>query len=196
MHGPDNAGERELVAAMLAGIREILAASQIAAPELAGASLTQSLDTYAPLGLKKKMVFTSTDVAPELAVQGLPSYRKLQRTQDDEVLDAVGGIVEAKYGLKPAPIPSEVSAAVLRDAVAYCFDELRALTATLSPVGLLDWLVGYNERIVSEWHRKKFFIPTRMACFTSAPEMVVILKSEMPELSNTWIASRFLIEYI
>ncbi|MCK8503235.1 hypothetical protein [Myxococcus fulvus] len=195
MHGPDNAGERELVAAVLTSIHELLAASQIDTPELAGARLTQSLDTYAPLGLKKKMVLTSMDVAPELGTQGLPPYRKLQETQDDEILDAIGEVVEARYELKPGPIPPDVIAAVLRDAVAYCFKELRALVATLSPVGLLDLIVGHNERIVSEWHRKKFSIPTRMACFTSAPEMVAILKSELPELSNTWIASRFLIEY-
>ncbi|WP_224248958.1 hypothetical protein [Hyalangium gracile] len=195
MAGPDNRGERDLMISVLAGIAKLLARNGVEASGLAREELAQVIDVHAPLGLKKKMVIVPKRLAFDLMADGLPSYRKLHRSHDDELLDGMANVVAKKYNLRVGPIPESIVSAVLRDAVAYYFDALKRLISTLQPVQLLNWLVAQNESIIREWRDKDFSAATRMACFATQTAMVQRLVEEVPELNSTWLPSRFLIEF-
>jgi len=195
MASPDNQGERDLIGSVLVGIGKLLARNGVEAPELAREELARVIDVHAPIGLKKKMVIVPKMLAFDLVSTGLPPYRKLQRSHDDELLEDMADVVAKKYGLRAGPIPAEIVSVVLRDVVAYYFDAMKKLVSTLDPAQLLGWLIAQNESIIREWRDNTFSVATRMACFTTRTTMVQRLAEEVPELNSAWLASRFLIEY-
>ena len=68
--------------------------------------------------------------------------------------------------------------------------------ATLSPDGLLEFLVTCNETLLTRQAVLRLTIPTYLACFASEADLVDDLRTELPKLAMTLIANRFLIEYV
>jgi len=194
LEGTNNSGERELMQHVLSGFRELLPNQE--REDLSDEVIAAILDRHAPLGIKKKLFFLDTTVVPDLDPRGLPSYRKVQEADVNELLDELGDYLGSADGLNSGQIPDDQRITVLNKAVAFYYSELEGLVASLRPKGLLEWLVAYQEAVTRESSFHRLTIPTRLTCFSAEPEMVERLSKEIPELSKAAMASRFVIEYV
>lgn len=190
----DNAGERQMMRHILTGLHAIL--PEAAGDALNDAEITKILDKYAPLGIKKKLLFLKSDATLELDRNGLPPHRKLQKADENRLLDELGRHLTQIEGLQVGSLPNAERLPVLRKVVDYFYRELERLVATLRHDGLLEWLVLHQESIVREAALHKLTIPTRLACFSSEPEMIEALNKELPERASAGVARRFVIEYV
>ncbi len=93
-------------------------------------------------------------------------------------------------------IPDDERTTVINKAVGFFYNELKKLVASLNPEQLLEYLIAYHEAIVREVAFHRMTIPTRLACFSSEPEMIETLSKELPERNKAALASRFVIEYV
>lgn len=194
--GPDNAGEREILREVLRGLRSAIRdfVGRDLGPDDARAG--ELLDRHAPLGRKKKLLFMSGEHNLMLVDLGLPPHRKVQQADLNELRDELGGhLAASEPDLPPGPVPDDRRLDLLKKVVGFFYGELESTASELSPEGVLEVLVAYNERIVNEYAQRALSIPTWIECFGSEAEMVVRLREEMPELMSASMASRLLIEY-
>lgn len=194
LRSSNNEGERYLMQHIIAGIRDLLSMEEQEA--LSDDVINTLLDLHAPLGIKKKLFYLEGNVNPELEEDGLPDYRKVQEADEDELLDELGDYLSVIEKLKVGKIPDDDRTAVINKAVNFFYGELKKLVASLNPEQLLEHLVAYHEAIVRETAFHRMTIPTRLACFSSEPEMIETLSEELPERYKAALASRFVIEYV
>jgi hypothetical protein len=189
----DNAGERTLLTKILLGISQL-------SPELSH-SLTEArinaiVDKSAPLGPKKMLLMLDVARNPELDPRSIPPYRPIRTGEMDDVLDVVGHHFTKTMAMPVGPVPKDKRNEILNQAVTILYKRLEKLVGTLDPKGLLEWLVAEHEAVVREDALRRLTIPTRLACFGSDLEVVHNLQKELPVISQTALASRFLIEYV
>jgi hypothetical protein len=194
LQGPNNAGEREMMRMVLRGCRQFLTTD--ATNLLTEDSIREIIDRHAPLGMKKKLLFFESSAVPEIIRDGLPDYRPLQEADENELLDELGEHLMRCEGLTIGPISSDRRTVVLQTAVTFFYEQLRSLVATLDPGGLLEWLVGRDEATIRHSVFHALTIPTRLACFSSEPELITQLDEEVPRDNLTSISNRFIIEFI
>lgn len=194
LYSADNRGERDFMRLVLRGINELLPTQNRNA--LSDEAITTILDLHAPLGIKKKMLLIAPDSELDLDPRGLPRARKVHKSDDNELLDELGKHLQGKEGLKVGPIPDHERTKLLQKVVEYYYSELQKLVASLQPEGLLEWLITYHEANVNATAHHKQSLPTRLACFSSVPEIFEVIEREFPEDTNAALASRFVIEYV
>ncbi len=190
----DNSGERVLMHSVLEGLGKLLPTSQQGnfMPE----AIAVIQDRHIPLGLKKMLLYNQVNTSPDLDPRGLPPYRKIQEADANELLDELGDYLSTVEHLEPGPLPEERRTDALAKAVEFYGQELVRLVASLSSEGLLEFLIAQQEATVRQSSYRELTIPTQLACFSSVPNMVVRLGTELPELADAAVAGRFLIEYV
>jgi len=191
-YSADNAGEREFMRSVLRHFAELPTEGEQLTDDL----ISEIIETHAPLGLKKKMLLLVPQAEPPLDPRGLPSYRKLQPTEESELLDQLGKHVRDEMKLPIGRIADRERTAVLKDVVDFYYRKLQQLVATLNPDELLERLIAKHEAIVHSTAMHKLQMPTRLAAFENVPEMLHIIKQELPDDTNAALASRFVIEYV
>jgi hypothetical protein len=194
LRSANNEGERYLMQRVLAGIRDLLPREEQEA--LSDDVIHTLLDLHAPLGIKKKLFYLEGNLNPELDENGLPNYRKVQEADEDELLDELGDYLSSVENLKVGEIPDGERTTVINKAVDLFYSEFKKLVASLNPEQLLEYLIAYHEAIVRETAFHRMTIPTRLACFSSEPEMIETLSKELPERHKAALTSRFVIEYV
>lgn len=194
LRSANNEGERYLMQHILAGIRDLLPTEEKEA--LSDDVINTLIDLHVPLGIKKKLFYLEGDLNPELEEDGLPDYRKVQEVDEDELLDELGDYLSSVEKLKVGEIPDGERTTVINKAVGFFYSEFKKLVASLNPEQLLEYLIAYHEAIVRETAFHRITIPTRLACFSSEPEMIETLSKELPERHKAALASRFVIEYV
>ncbi|PYS91705.1 MAG: hypothetical protein DMF64_11520 [Acidobacteria bacterium] len=192
-YSADNRGERDLMRALLRAIGELLPTQE--GPALSEEAISSILELHAPLGLKKKMLLIAPDSELDLDPRGLPHVRKLQKSDDNELLDELGKHLRTKERLDVGPIPDGERTNLLQKVVGFYYAELQKLVASLRPEGLQEWLIRYHEANVNATANHKQSLPTRLACFSSVPEIFEVIEQEFPDDTNAALASRFVIEY-
>jgi hypothetical protein len=193
LYSADNSGEREFMRAVLGHIAQLTTTNR---EPLTDKAISAMIATHAPLGLKKKMLLLVPEGEPPLDPRKLPSFRRLQTAETSELLDQLGEHVRWDLKLPIGPIEDGQRTAVLREAVDFYYRKLQKLVATLDPIELLERLVVQHEAIVNSTAMHKLQMPTRLAAFENAPEMLEILRQELPDDANAALASRFVIEYV
>ena len=191
----DNEGERVLMRYLLKGLRCFAAEPQIS--ELSDTYIEQALNQHAPLGPKKKIFAIDVCNDPRLWRLSWPRYKKIHQSDRSQILDDISdhllGVRHAKIG----PIESlDKQVAVLNDIVDMLYNKMRSLIASLSPAGLLEWLIIHHEAIVTEAANKRLISTTAPACFDNEHELLKTLARDFPELAASRLASNFLIEYV
>lgn len=192
-YSADNSGERDFMRVILRALGELLPSQNRNA--LSDEAIATMLELHAPLGLKKKMLLIAPDSELDLDPRGLPRARKVQKSDDNELLDELGKHLRVKEGLNVGPIPDHERTNLLQKVVGFYYSELQKLVASLQPEGLLEWLITYHEANVNATANHKQSLPTRLACFSSVPEIFEVIEKEFPEDTNAALASRFVIEY-
>lgn len=193
LYSADNTGEREFMRAVLGHISQLTTANR---EPLTHEAISAMIEAHAPLGLKKKMLLLVPEGEPPLDPGELPSFRKLQEAEGSELLDQLGEHVRRDLKLPIGRIEDDQRTAVLREVVDFYYRTLQQLVATLNPKELLERLVLQHEAIVHSTAMHKLQMPTRLAAFENAPEMLEILRQELPDDANAALASRFVIEYV
>lgn len=195
VRGGDNAGERQIVRLLLEALHDRGRGTGGVDNPLSEDAIVQALDTYAPLGPKKKFFQLPGEASTVLGDSGLPLYRPLQPAAFEEWRDREAELLD-RLNLSLGPIAPQQRVTALNRMVAEWFAAFEQLVATLNPEGLLEFLVTYGERLIQREERDRRLIPTQIACFGSVPEMVDELKRDRPVLATTAIAHRFVTEYI
>jgi hypothetical protein len=85
---------------------------------------------------------------------------------------------------------------VINGIVKFCYDEFIAIVASLSPNGLLEWLVARHESNVSSAANSRLTMATRVACFGQSPEFIQEASRGLSDAAEAAVAGRFLIEYV
>jgi hypothetical protein len=190
----NNAGEREMMKEVLRGLRDLVRGD--ARELLSDTKIESILDRHAPLGVKKKLLFFDARSVPEIDRSGLPKYRSLQKADENELLDELGDYLTRVEDFDVGPIPDEQRTVVLSKVVSFFYEELKRIVSTLSPDGLLEWLIAHQEAAIRESAFHQLTIPTRLACFSSEARMIEELRKETPRHNSTLVAARFVIEYV
>ena len=194
LSGPDNGGERLF-------IREVLLAIRSLAPlhlsrSLRDISLDQTVDRFAPLGLKKKIFYLDLGQMSQLDRRGLPHPRYVQEVDKNALLDPIGEHFREDQHFEVGPIEADRVPKVINDIVKFCYDEFTAIVASLSPDGLLEWLIARHESNVSSAANSRLTMATRVACFGQSPQFMQDAAKGLTDASEAAVAGRFLIEYV
>jgi hypothetical protein len=190
----DNAGERLFVNEIMLAIRRLtdLHVSRLLRDHV----LANTIDTFAPLGLKKKIFFLNAGNVPQLDGRGLPRPRPVQEVDKNLLLDPIGDHFRHDHNFAVGPIDPARTPAVINEIVSFCFQQFTEIVTSLSPEGLLEWIVLRHESNVSSATRAKLLIATRIACFGQSPEFLKEISESLAEESEAAVAGRFLIEYV
>ncbi|MGH3070797.1 MAG: hypothetical protein ACRDNB_00840 [Gaiellaceae bacterium] len=192
----DNEGERELMRRVLRGLVAVEAHGRDDGELLDDAAVEAAVDLHAPRGLRKVIVLLDASADPTLDDRSLPPARFVQGHDEAEAMDALGEYLLEERGLPVGPIEAERRTEVLNAAVVFHLRQLEELVATLSPEGLVEWLVLANEALVTDFNRMRLEIPTKDACYGDVGNIHEQLAERLPKLSTAGVASRFLIEYV
>lgn len=180
---PDNAGERELVRALLRA--------------LTGKAPDSVVERIAPLGFKKMIVTFSAHAELALSDGPLPPTRlPLRESDDGEAMDELGLHFRRDLGLVEGPVAAERRGEVVWAAVQFHLGQLTSLIATLSPEGLLETLVAVNERLLYDAAHGRRTVATQMACFGEAADVQGRLRRDLELHAAASSALRFVIECI
>lgn len=187
--GSDNSGERRLVREILRSFRHLLPdEGNLFSDEV----IDVAIDEFAPLGLKKMLLFIRTDTTPQLDPRGIPKYRRIQEADINTTLDSLGQHLRSHRPV--GPIPQAETNDVIKESASYFLVELQRVLASLSPIGLLEYLVRHHEAVSRQTAFAALTTPTRVACYESDPTIRKHLEEEIPALSGAALAGRFLIE--
>ena len=190
----DNAGERLFMREILLAIRRLT--DHNVARALRDHALANTIDNFAPLGLKKKVFFLNAGNVPQLDGRGLPHPRAVQEVDKNLLLDPIGDHFRRDQQFAVGPIDPARTPAVINEIVSFCFQQFTEMVASLSPKGLLEWIVLRHESNVSSATRAKLLMATRVACFGQSPEFLKEVSDGLSEQSEAAVAGRFLIEYV
>ena len=189
----DNGAERAMVRALLAGLAELVA-TITGTSALPQDSIDSALETYAPLGPKKKMLVVPGDQPIDLSLDDLPPARLLSEGEYEVILDDVGRFAVEQLQLAEGQIPSESRCRTLNGCVGHMFELLRQEIASARGAPLLRHLVAMNETLTSRGLWAGIQNPARLACFADDDALRETLVDESSRLAQTSLASRFAIE--
>lgn len=193
MDSPDNAAERDLIASVLGAISDL--AEQHGETGLSKQQLATALDVHAPLGPKKKINVFSSGKSPALRDGNLPRARLRQDADSSDALDEMSAILLPELGHPVGKLPDDVRVKTLNRAVDEHYQALIHTVATLSPDGLLEDLVAHHEALLRRDELQRRTLGSRMACFQETT-LIEDLIREVPEVTTSSVALRFLIEHV
>ncbi len=189
--GPDNAGERETLVVMLTSLDEAIGAVSSHTPTL---NAVQVVDDIAPLGQKKKLLMLPPQ--PEFDDSGLPWPPDVSAFEENLILDEIGDML-LDEGRKVGPVDPEERAAIYRDEIMpFLFEELESAVQSLTDSGTLQRLVKLHEASLARDAKEQLTIPTRLACFGGADELLAQLAEDKPDRMKTAVGLRFLLEFV
>lgn len=186
LSGPDNRGERHLVALLLGMLHDLAGVDEPIDPE--------AVDHVAPLGPKKKVVVLAGNDNLALMPGDLPHPRLVDDADVALRLDEMGEWLSATRSV--GRVGRDERVALLNGVVAYYFERLEEAVARLQPVGLFEFLIGQNESLIRDEAERRLTLPTRIACFGLEDEARKDLTERLPKLVVSAVASRFLIEFV
>lgn len=188
--GPDNAGDRLIVAALIESIAAVLAERNEEPPT--SAERSEAVEAVAPLGVKKHLISIAIEANPMMdPIEGRPRQRQEADSTDAEV--DVGRHLVATFGYRGEPVPKERRNDVLKEAVAFLFDRAQATFHGVNPELLLEELIYANELLIRNSQHSLSILPSKLSTYPAAS---VTLREEISEANLTGTCCRFLIEYV
>jgi hypothetical protein len=112
------------------------------------------------------------------------------------VLDELGSWLTGPQNLPTGPIPDGDRNKILSDCVGYYFRRICEIVSSLSPDGLIEYLVSKAESLLYEDAVERESLAYRVACFGDPPDLADEIDRGERDRAEAAIASRFLIEYV
>ena len=188
--GPDNAGERDLVRVLLKSL------SQLLSVDSNDSQLDHAIETFAPLGLKKKLLAFELSRNPILDPVDVGEYREAQESETDRLSDEIASHLRAQ-GKTPGPVPASDRVDLINgEVVDYLYRRLVSLVETIRGEELLTWLIHRHEGVTRRMFYQRLTMPTSMACFGDSGNVVKEVAGSLAELNVASTSIRFLIEYV
>ncbi len=191
----NNEGERLILKGLMQSFDDMLDSTG-QRRSLHGAKRKRILDTYAPLGPKKKFFIINTEKNASLDPQHLPRLRKLQEHDIEEQLDGLVGELGKKVPPTGEVRDRKRRTELCENIVDVYLQRLRSILPKFAWQPLLEELIAYNEAI---WHHRAFTrltIPTTIECFTDLQSKVESLAEELRDIEATALTARTLVEII
>lgn len=185
----DNAGEREILRAVLRALADLAEVEP-------NAWVDDVVDRHAPVGPKKMILRLRLGGDRRLDDRGVGPARFVQEADANAVMDETGRFLSRDRGLPVGPIVPADRVPILNAVVDYQLTKLESLVATLCPDGLLEALIADNEALIQAQAVQRLTVPTRLACFGEAIDVVEDLQRNLTRLSGALVSSRFLLEYV
>lgn len=145
--------------------------------------------------LHRKLVPVSSDDTVAVIRRDLPPRHLIPAAAEQEVLDDVARILEDEE-IPSGAIARAARTDSLKRVVGRLFELLREHLATLSPQGLLEWLIAHNEALVDELSMSRHLEPYNLACFAEDAGPGKEFADRLNELYKADQSCRFLIEYV
>jgi hypothetical protein len=186
---PNNTGDRLVVSALIDAITAVLASldEDLPTPD----EQREMLEAVAPLGVKKHLISIPIEANPMMEpIEGKPRRRQEADTTAAEV--DLGRHLVATFGFRGEPVPKEKRNDVLKGAVAFLFDRVKAAFDGVKPHLLLEELVYANELLISSSQHSLAILPARLSTYPTASET---LRDDVSEANLAGTCCRFLIEY-
>ena len=197
LKGANNLGERQLIRELFLSLK---AAYQDDFPHLkevlSASKLETHLDSFAPLGQKKKIILPPDDPILNMGNSRLPRFRTIQEHDIEELLDAIGEHSTSTFGEGMTFQSKEERNEVINSTVSYLYRELEQLVSSFDGTVLLTTLISQNEVNVAQTKELELTTPTRAACFTDREGLLRKLTHETADRDEARLANRFLIEYV
>jgi hypothetical protein len=184
----DNAGERELVQQVLTAFLQSISVQN------AHATAQKIVFDHVPIGRMKRISVVQRPVLGAGFRSGLPRLRQVSQADVGLILDDLGDYLDDTHKMGIGPIPDQSRCSVLKEVVGWLYAQLKAKVASLSPRGLLESLIAFNEALAAAREERSIHDPPRVACFGS--NVIDIIHEEVQRENAASVASRFLIEYI
>jgi len=186
---PTNEADRLIVDAIARALDALAREHGLsAAPK---ATIDQAVENVAPLGSKKHLIGMPQE-GNEIAELADKSGRLVQEADVSRTREMLAEHLKS-YGWLDQAVPHERRDEVLKDAVAFLFQEVCKRLDESSPDGLLDTLVLENERLAASSERRQALLPARLATY---PESELNVRDEVANAAKAAVACRFLIEYV
>lgn len=187
--GEDRFGELQLVRDILEGLLGLLPESGAGS----GEAVSRVIEG-ATAASNQRMLVRLEGNDPAFLSAGAP-YRLVSEFDRTDIERSVGVMLE-RTGMvrdQPESDSNEVTAR-LNEAVEFAYRRLEGVVSTLSPDGLLEWLVSLNEELA---HREiQLGMTTAMQAGAFGRDVAARLEAERARRTVTAVASRFLIEYV
>lgn len=190
--GPDNAGERELVALMFDAFDAL--ALELGMDAMSAERRSATIEQVAPLGLKKHLIILPAAINP-LMLEAAGRARIVQEADLSAVRYELGAHLMQRFGLEAGPVPAEHRGRVVREAVEFLLARTLALLDATSAQGTLEALLAANERIITESERRWAMLPARAATYPSAVDHER-LREQLAGSAQAGVCCRFLAEYV
>lgn len=192
--GATNDGEKVMMSAVLRGMSQYAVAGGRA--ELSDVEITTVVSAHAAQPLKKKLITMDANRDRELDPRGLPDRRTVDPCDENRLLDELGNHLIGRMRRGVGVVPSEERRELLHEVVSWYYGRLQALVQSLSPEGLIEWLVAHNEALVHDRALSRFTLATRLACFETHASICKKWNVESAVLARSTVSSRFIIEYV
>lgn len=193
LSGPDNSGERHILTEVVAALIDLVEPDDVPDTRLA---IEAVVDSFAPLGQMKKVMFLDTAANLSLLPGRLPHARSVREADIEQILDHAGPELASQLGIEPGPISPERHVEVLNTAVEIYLREFEELVVDLGVGDLLDRLVTHHEAIVQALAHQRLTLPTQLACFGNEPGYVNRITDRIEDLTRADQSTRFVIEYV
>ncbi|MFH0990414.1 MAG: hypothetical protein V1799_10415 [bacterium] len=193
MYGQTNEGERFAIGILLRALGEVVRRN-LASDPFGTTSIEQLLNKYAPLGRKKKISTVDTITNPELDPRGIDDPRLVDEMDIESMLDDVGEHVTS-LKLKIEDDPGKQATFINEHIVSHLFSELKKEVATYRATDLIETLIGQNEALVREKALIEMQMPMQLE-IADQSKISSMFEERSKKISESSIASRFLIEYV
>lgn len=192
---PDNMADKELLKTVLAGLSE-LPHNRAAAQELSPDQLTAAVDQYLVPDNAKMMIYQHSGSHPRMDANRLPGIRYLQLSEITIVHDNLLIWLGTDYPFAATYSNKAEKTGFINDIVAGVYAQLATEIAQYDAGDLLEHLIRYHERTIYEREARDFYLPPRIACFSSVAKEVVTLKENDAKLVPITLAYRTLVELV
>jgi hypothetical protein len=186
---PTNDADRLIVDAIARAL-DVLAREH-GLPGVSRATIEEAVENVAPLGSKKHLIGMPQE-GNEIAELADRSGRLVQEADLSRAREMLAEHLKS-YGWRDQAIPHERRDEVLKDAVAFLFQEACRRLDESAPDGLLDTLVLENERLAASSERRQALLPARLATY---PESAADVRDEVANAAKAAVTCRLLIEYV
>jgi hypothetical protein len=186
---PTNEADRLIVDAIARALDAL--ARQHELPGVSKAMIDEAIENVAPLGPKKHLIGLPQE-GNEIAELADKPGRLVQEADVSRARELLAEHLRSD-GWNDQTIPHERRDEILKDAVAFLFQEACNRLDESSPDGLLGALVLENERLAASSEHRQALLPARLATY---PESEADVRDEVANAAKAAVACRFLIEYV
>jgi len=186
---PTNEADRLIVDAIARALDAL--ARERGLPGVPKATIDDAVETVAPLGTKKHLIGMPEE-GNEIAELADKPGRLVQEADVSRAREMLAEHLNS-YGWHDQTVPHDRRDEILKDAVAFLFQEARQRLDDSSPGGLLDALVLENERLAASSEHRQALLPARLATY---PESEADVRDEVANAAKAAVSCRFLIEHV